>query len=145
MQDQQIFWAVLAALFLITELLTGSFVLLCFSLGAAVALGLSLLKIDLVFQMLSFSLSSVFGLTILKLLISKMQKQKAIAFGAERLIGLDGFVIETIDNKRNKGRILVNKEQWRATADQTEETIERDREIVVTGIEGTSLRVKPKS
>jgi len=59
--------------------------------------------------------------------------------GAEGLIGEVGLVKETLDPE---GLIFVHGESWRARSD---ESIEADERVEVTGMEGLLLKVRRKT
>ncbi|MBP2142975.1 membrane protein implicated in regulation of membrane protease activity [Methanococcus voltae] len=64
-----------------------------------------------------------------------------IKIGAERLIGLEGDLVENIDENK-PGYVIVNNEKWQAkTQDRSE--LKAGIKVIVTKIEGVSLIVEP--
>ncbi|GAG44541.1 unnamed protein product, partial [marine sediment metagenome] len=72
----------------------------------------------------------------------RVTKESPIRVASDRAIGKKGLVIERIDTIRDTGRVLVDKEEWRADS-QGDVAIEKDAIIQVVGVEGTRLIVKP--
>ena len=75
----------------------------------------------------------------------RAQRQKP-ATGREGMLGQAGHVRKTLvpaasGRMRFTGTVLVHGELWRAEAD---DALERDEEVVVTGIDGFTLRVAKK-
>ena len=60
--------------------------------------------------------------------------------GTAALMGEEGIVVETI-TRIEGGRVKVGGEVWKAKSD---ETIEKDLLVVVTGVEGVTLNVRRK-
>ena len=73
----------------------------------------------------------------------KISKKQPPGIGADRFIGLDGIVLEEIDNVKNTGQVRVQKDEWRADS-ETDEIIPEGVRIVVTRLDGTHMVVKIK-
>lgn len=85
----------------------------------------------------TITVAIVFGV-ILYLVIKVMRKKPTT--GWEGLIGASAKVVERIE-KGKLGKVFLNGEYWNA---RSEETIEKDEEIVVTGGEHLVISVKRK-
>jgi membrane protein implicated in regulation of membrane protease activity len=58
----------------------------------------------------------------------------------EGLIGKVGVVVETVKPNSIEGKVRIDSDVWSATSS---EVIEPDRKVVVVGVEGVHLIVKP--
>lgn len=131
----------LAALFIIGEIFTAGFFLLWFGIAAAIAGILALLGLGAGWQWGSFLVVSGVLFAVSRKFAEKFTRKQPPGIGADRLIGKKGFVLEEIDNIKNKGRVRIDKDEWRADSD-TEENILAGQKIKVIRIDGTHLVVK---
>ncbi len=65
---------------------------------------------------------------------------KPVTESYEGLIGKRGVVIETVKPDSLEGKVRIDSDVWSATSDRV---IEPGRKIVVVGVEGVHLIVKP--
>ena len=135
-------WIAIAAILLIAEIFTAGFFLLWFSIGAAAAGVLDMLGVGRPAQLIVFILASgtlfVFG----RRFAERVTVNQPPGIGADRFVGQNGVVIESIDNNANKGRIRVGSDEWRAISDNGE-IINKDTVVEVMRIDGTKAIVKP--
>ena len=73
-------------------------------------------------------------------LVMKIPHSDSKKTGTAALMGEEGIVVETI-TRIEGGRVKVGGEVWKAKSD---ETIEKDLLVVVTGVEGVTLNVRRK-
>jgi membrane protein implicated in regulation of membrane protease activity len=136
-------WIIVAVAFFIIEIITpGVFMYACFGLGA---LGASLafkLFSNVWLSWIVFIAISVLGIVISRPLAEKFAGKSARLANIDAIIGKKGKVIVTIDPEKNEGRVMVDREDWRAEAD---ERIEQGEIIEVLKVEGTHLYVKKSS
>ncbi|MCL1847214.1 MAG: NfeD family protein [Coriobacteriia bacterium] len=134
-------WLVLAALLYVGEMLTATFFLLPFGLGATFALIGAFFGAPLWLQWLLFVVVSVFGLIFLrpffKRLTSKAEKTKA---GVDRLIGMTGTVVEG-NAPSGANRARIDRELWNVSTEQAEQ-LPIDTRVRVLRVEGTYLIVE---
>ena len=62
----------------------------------------------------------------------------------DELIGKKGRVIEEIDNKNERGKIMLNGMEWTARGEDDEKNIPLDAEVVVKKISGAHAVVSAK-
>ena len=136
-------WMILAALFVVGEIFTAGFFLLWFGIGAAVAGVLALFGLGFAWQMGAFVLVSGVLFVVSRGFAEKFTKKQPPGIGADRVIGREGTVLEEIDNSKNKGRVRLKKEEWRADSD-TGEVIPLGNQVEVIRLDGTHLVVKIK-
>lgn len=134
-------WMAIAALFIVGEIFTAGFFLLWFGVGAIVAGLLCLAGFKMVWQLAVFViLSTVLFACSRKLGNRVAGKQPGI--GADRLVGEECLVLESIDSGANSGLVRRAEEQWRAVS-ATGETIAVGRRVKVVVVKGTRLVVSP--
>jgi membrane protein implicated in regulation of membrane protease activity len=135
------FWTGLALLLGIGEIFTAGFFLLPFGIGAAAAAVLAWLGVNLVAQWLVFFAVSILSLAYLRRYIRNQDEVEQPRVGPNRLVGLAGMVLETIDATLDTGLVRVGGEEWRALAG---ETIEAGTWVVVEEVRGTRVMVAPR-
>ena len=136
-------WMAIAALFIIGEIFTQGFFLLWFGIGAAVAGVLAIFGLGVGWQLGAFVVFSGVLFAVSRQFAEKISKKQPPGIGADRFIGLEGIVLEEIDNVKNTGRVRVQKDEWRADS-ETEEIIPEGERISVTRLDGTHMVVKIK-
>jgi len=139
-----IFWVALAALAFVGELLTVSFFLLFFSLGAVVGLVAALLGFNITVQAIGFLAASVLSMVILR---PAFLNRLALGDG-ERYLGHRGVtgkravVTEEIE-AGGKGMVRVGSgEFWTARALHPDEKIERGARVRVLDTDGLTALVE---
>ena len=135
-------WMVIAALFIIVEIFSASFFLLCFGIGAAVAGILDLIGLGPGWQLGAFVVISGVLFMASRRLAEKVSKKQPPGIGADRFIGKEGVALEEIDNAKNTGRVRLKKEEWHADS-ETGEIIPAGTMVEVVRLDGTHLVVKP--
>ena len=67
-----------------------------------------------------------------------------VSTNVDELIGMEGVVLEEIDNLRASGKVQVRGMEWTARSQNQERRIAKDKIIEVCAIEGVKLIVKEK-
>jgi membrane protein implicated in regulation of membrane protease activity len=136
-------WIIVAVVFFIIEIVTPTiFVFACFGVGALCASLLSWLFGQTWLSWVAFIVVSVVGIIASKPLAEKFAGKSARLAHVDAIIGKKGKVTLTIDPDKNEGRVVVDREDWRAEADNR---IEQGEIIEVLKVEGTHLYVKKLS
>jgi len=133
------FWLIMAVLFILGELLTGTFFLLSVGIGAAFA-GLSnYLNHDPITQLIVFVVATIIMVLLSKPIATKLTKNSpAKKSNADRLIGEQVKVIEEI-KKDEIGLVSYMGDNWKATSN---DDIPQDDKAIVESINGVTLTVK---
>ena len=110
-------WTLICVLALILEVSSGTFYLLCFAVGAAVAILSSFFAIPLWAQVLVFVIFSclcVFCVrpVVVKYLHTDRRNRKS---NADALLGREGVVIESITVEK-PGYVRIDGDEWRAVS-----------------------------
>lgn len=110
-------WALICLLALILELLSGTFYLMCFSIGAASSILVSIFPTPFWVQVLAFAVASALCVFCVRpFAVCYLHPSHANrTSNAEALIGRDGIVIEPI-TAENPGYVKVDGDEWRAVA-----------------------------
>lgn len=141
-----IIWLVMAAAFGAGEIaIAGSFFLMPFAIGAALAAVASLLGAPILVGWLLFLGGSGVSFLALKPLAAKLDAQlpNPTGFGANRLIGATGVVINTIPGgTADTGRVKVSGEEWAANG-LDGMGISVGTPVIITAVEGTRIVVQP--
>ena len=133
-------WMIIAAVFVVGEILTAGFFLLWFGVGAGVAGLLALAGMGLVWQLTAFVVISLVLFGVSRRFADRFTKEQPPGIGADRFIGRRGIVIEDIDNEKNTGRVRFDREEWRAESDKGS-LIAAGSAVMVINIEGTHVKV----
>jgi membrane protein implicated in regulation of membrane protease activity len=110
-------WTFLAVGFGIGEIFTAAFFLLPFAIGAAAASVLAWIGVGLIAQWFVFFGVSLIAFAYLRRFIVAQDALEQPRVGANRWIGLEGMVLQDIDNDEAVGMVRVESEEWRAISD----------------------------
>jgi membrane protein implicated in regulation of membrane protease activity len=139
-----IFWAVLAALAFAGELLSVSFFLLFFSLGAVVALVMALAGLGITAQAIGFIAASVLSMVVLRpaLLhrISFRASERYVARG--NITGKSGVVTSAIEPGGSGTVRIGSGEFWTARPDSPGQRIEPGTRVRVLETDGLTPLVE---
>lgn len=141
---QTIVWLGIFVILLIIEILTMGLTTIWFAGGALAAFGAGVIGFGLVVQVVVFIVVSVLLLVLTRPLAVKYFNQERQKTNAESLIGQQALVIEDIDTLQSVGRVEVNGQEWSAKTDEANGKIEKNRVVVIDGIQGVKLIVRDK-
>jgi membrane protein implicated in regulation of membrane protease activity len=134
-------WGILAALFIVAEILTAGFFLLWFGVGAGVAALLAYLNLGMAWQLVAFIVVSLVLFIWSRRFADRVTVEQPPGIGADRLVGRTGMALENIDNSKNTGRVRLDREEWRAES-ETGAVITSGAPIEVTRVSGAHVVVK---
>src|SRR5215212_10885361 len=138
-----IFWAALAALAFVGELLTVSFFLLFFSLGAVIGLAAALLNFGITVKALGFLVASVLSMVILRpAVLNRLSLRGGEGYlGHRGITGKSAVVTEEIE-AGGTGMVRVGSgEFWTARSLHPDEKIERGKRVRVLDTDGLTALV----
>jgi membrane protein implicated in regulation of membrane protease activity len=105
-------WLILAAALYVGEMLTTTFFLLPFGIGATLALVANLLGLELWLQWVIFVVVSILALVLLRPFAKRLTaKAGQLKSGVDRLIGMTGHIIEG-NAPSGENRARVDREVW---------------------------------
>ena len=140
-----IFWAVLAGLAFVGELLSVSFFLLFFSLGAVVALTLAFAGLGLTAQAVGFIAASILSMVVLRpALLNRLALKGGEGYTGHRgITGASAVVTESIE-AGGKGTVRVGGgEFWTARAMYSRDEIVEGVKVRVLDTDGLTALVEP--
>ncbi len=138
-----LFWLILVALTGIGEMLTGTFLLVPFLIGAIVAALLVALGANLMLVLLAFGFVTVVGFAwVLRFANRTKGDPPATHEGAGRYIDQHGPVIQDVHPEEG-GRVHIGGQSWRALS-STGEAIATGSRVRVIEVRGTALVVEPE-
>jgi membrane protein implicated in regulation of membrane protease activity len=135
-------WAAMAIIFLIAELFTTGFFLVCFGVGAAAAALLADLGVDPFIQVTVFIAVSGIAVLLTRPLTRRLNEQQKNFVGSDRVLEKRAIVLTEINPPLGAGMVRVDAEEWRATSEDGR-IIAKDEIVEVLRIEGTRLVVRP--
>lgn len=136
-----IIWILVAIFVIAIDLLTSSFIFMWFSIGALVAIILSLLGVSLIWQITTFLLIGVATVSIGYPWAKKKFKVDINHVPTMEQTYIGKVMIAEEDMKENS-RIKISGVYW--TAYNKGETIKKGEKYTITGIEGNKLIVNLK-
>ena len=143
-----VIWLIIVGVLLIIEVLTQMMWALCLAVGCIFGCIASACGLDIVWQIV---ITSVASLAAYIFLVPLFQKWHALSVdrkgvhsrtGMDALLGRRGVLSETITPER-PGRLRIDGDNWQAVSSDSDVTIPRGTEVVVTGYDSIILNVKP--
>jgi len=137
-------WAAVAALLVVAEILTLTFVALYFAAGALAASLAAAFGGGTAVQLLVFAIVSVLSLLLTRRpLLRAMERQPVVQSNAPTVVGKRAVVIKPIlEGPGQRGQVRVGTEHWSARS-EAEGAIDGDVTVEVVAIDGVTLVVRP--
>jgi membrane protein implicated in regulation of membrane protease activity len=140
-------WLVAAVVFAVGEMASpGSFFLLPFAFGAAVAAVLAFADVSVALEWGAFAAISVSALLALRPVARRLDRSGPVeGIGSRRLIGRSGIVLEAIPGGPHEmGLVRVDREEWRAESVDSA-AVAQGTTVRVADVQGTRLVVTPSA
>lgn len=131
-------WIIIIILLTIVEAMTVDLVTIWYIASAIVALILSFFVDNFLIQFGIFALVGTILLITTRQTLKRLLKQKNEKTNLDRIIGMDGIVIEEISKNQN-GAVKVDGKVWTAYADKK---IKVDSTVKVLEINGAKVKVE---
>ncbi len=135
-------WLILLIVFAIIEGVSSGLVSVWFSCGSLIALLCALFGAPVGVQLILFVAVSAVCLLGLRPLAKKYVNSRVQATNADRIIGTDAQVTETIDNVQGTGTVTVSGIIWTAKSENNE-VIPEGCMVRILRIEGVKVIVEP--
>jgi membrane protein implicated in regulation of membrane protease activity len=137
-----VLWAIAACAFGIGEMLTTSFFLAPFGIGAALAALVDAAGASELVAWVVFVTVSLLTLVVVRPIArSHLRVPPQIRTGAAALIGKQAIVLERIANDEGVGCVRIDGEVWTARALDEDQIIERGTRVQVVEIKGATALV----
>ncbi len=140
-QYMPLVWLAAIVVFIVIEAMTAGLASIWFAAGSLVAMIAALLGARLWLQLVLFAVVSLAVIIILRPLAVKVLKVGKTKTNSDRLIGMSGTVIKSINNQNGEGLVRVGGQTWSA-ASENGETIEENTLVTVEKISGARVIVK---
>jgi membrane protein implicated in regulation of membrane protease activity len=140
--DAWVIWILVAVAFGVGEVLTTTFVLAPFSVGALVAALVAAIGGGAVVSWLAFIVVSLLTLWVVRPIArSHMRTPAQLRTGTAALVGRRAIVLERIANDEGVGCVRIDGEVWTARAYDDETVIEAGTPVQVIEIRGATALV----
>ncbi|HRW03988.1 MAG TPA: NfeD family protein [Caldilineaceae bacterium] len=135
-------WAILALVFIVAEIFTVGFFIICFGVGAAAAAIVALMGFSTIGQMLVFVIVSAIAVVTIRPIAARVSGHGENHVGIDRVLHQVAVVTHTIEPLKAQGRVRVEREEW--LADSVEDArVAVGTKVEVIAVEGTRLKVRP--
>ena len=136
-----IIWLIILAVLVDIEIITLGLTTIWFAGGALAALVVSLLGGPVWLQILLFLAVSVVLLVFTRPLAVRYMNKNQQKTNVDSIPGKTGVVVETIDNLKAEGQVMLDGMVWTAKS-ESGDTIEEGKVVKVLAVEGVKLIVE---
>jgi len=140
---QSILWLAAVVLLFVGEALTVGLVSIWFGVGALAGLLTSFFTRNVWVQLTIFLVVAIVCLLAVRPLAKRFMAPRSVATNADRAVGEEGVVLESIDNLSAQGQIKVQGAVWTARTEADGERIPAGTRVRVLRIEGVRAIVTP--
>ena len=136
-------WVIVALVFVIVEIFTSGFAVMCISFGCLFGAAASALDWDVKWQLLAFAVGTVLAFLTVRPLVYKFfyKKSREVKTNADALVGRRAIVTERIEGELHPGRVKVDGDDWKAVSLDSA-PIEVGEAVEITAINSVILTVK---
>ena len=136
-------WLIISGICLIIEIITTGFLVFWFSIGALIAMVVSIFIDNIIIQTAVFIISSTILIFATKPFVKKfVHIENSIKTNAFSLVGKNALVIQDINSINGTGQVKVNGEIWSAIG-LDDVNISQNTEVKINDIKGVKLIVSP--
>lgn len=133
-------WAALTVVFIVVEAVTVQLLTIWFAVGSVAALVATLLGATTVWQCIIFIFVSLLVLALTRPYVKKIIESRTEPTNADRCIGKEAVVCETINNRAGQGQVKIAGVTWTARSND-DSVIEADEIVKVEKIDGVKVIV----
>lgn len=137
-------WVAVMALAAFVEAATPMLVSIWFSVGALAAMLAAYFGASITVQLLLFVFVSIAALVGLRPLAKRFIDPHIVPTNADRLLGGEAQVTETINNERSAGAVYIDGKTWTARSEDGN-IIPAGEQVEVVRMEGVKLFVRPRA
>ena len=139
-----VIWLILMVLFLMVEASTVSLVSIWFACGSLIAMIVSFLGGNYLWQLFLFILTSFLLLLLLRPLVHRYFTPRLHKTNVDLVIGSQGYVTQEICNEEATGQVKLGAMYWTARS-TSGAPLAKDTLVQVDRIEGVKVFVSPHS
>ena len=141
--EMTILWIAAIVVFGVVEALTAGLVSIWFVPGAVAGLIAAMAGAGLLAQLVRFLAVSAAALAATRPLVKKLSAGRAVPTNADRVLGREAKVTETIDNENSTGAVYVDGKTWTARSVDGI-VIPVGEQVEVSSMEGVKLLVQKR-
>ena len=136
-------WVIIALIFVIVEIFTTGFAVMCISVGCLFGAVASSMDFELKWQLLAFAVGTALAFLTIRPIVCKLlyRKTKEVKTNVDALIGRRALVTERIDGELHPGRVKVDGDDWKAISSETT-PLEVGEPVEIIAINSVILTVK---
>lgn len=136
-------WVIVALLFVVVEIFTTGFAVMCISFGCLFGAGASLLEWDIKWQLLAFAVGTALAFLTVRPVVQKLLYRKAdeVKTNVDALVGRRAVATERIEGELHPGRVKIDGDDWKAVS-EGDEPIEVGEAVEVLAVNSVILTVK---
>lgn len=136
-------WLIATVLLFIVEIFVPTFFAASLGIGTLVTGVCAYLGFSIEIQLIVFSivtLASIFA--VRPFMLKYAHKENGhVKTNVDALVGKKATVIQTIDNSKNEGRVVVEGDDWKAQT-ENDEVVESGKKVEIVKVDSTLLIVK---
>ena len=136
-------WVIIALIFVVVEMFTTGFAVMCISFGCLFGAAASALDWDVKWQLLAFAVGTVLAFLTVRPLVYKFfyKKSHEVKTNADALVGRRAIVTERIEGELHPGRVKVDGDDWKAVSLEAA-PIEVGEAVEITAVNSVILTIK---
>lgn len=136
-------WVIIALIFVIVEIFTTGFAVMCISVGCLFGAVASSMDFELKWQLLAFAVGTALAFLTIRPIVCKLlyRKTNEVKTNVDALIGRRALVTERIDGELHPGRVKVDGDDWKAISSETT-PLEVGEPVEIIAINSVILTVK---
>lgn len=136
------YWAIVAILFVVGEIFTSGFALVCFAVGSVGGAIAAAAGATIEWQLGIFAIATFVAFLAVRPLLKRLSSKDQIQTNADALIGRTAKVVETIE-ENGRGRVAVDGDIWQAESDEKGDILVGEK-VEIISRESIILNVKRK-
>lgn len=136
-------WIIIALVFVIIEMFTSGFAVMCISIGCLFGAVASAIDWELKWQLLVFAIGTALAFMTVRPLVYKFfyNKSHEVKTNMDALVGRKALVTERIEGELHPGRVKVDGDDWKAVSLEAE-AIEVGEAVEITALNSVIVTVK---
>ena len=124
-------WAIVAILFVVGEIFTSGFALICFAVGCVGGAISAAAGATLEWQLGVFAIATFVAFLCVRPLLRKLSSKDEVPTNADALIGRTAKVTECIE-VGGTGRVAIDGDFWQAVSDEKTDLVEGEKVEVIS-------------
>ena len=136
-------WVIIALIFVVVEMFTTGFAVMCISFGCLFGAVASALEWAIEWQLLAFAVGTALAFITVRPLVYKFfyKKSPEVKTNVDALVGRRAIVTERIEGELHPGRVKIDGDDWKAiTLDDV--VVEVGEAVEITAINSIIVTVK---